>query len=83
MNDVFYFICYPKGNRDKITVIDLSYAVNYERNEWDCTTPTNYEDRDEAIRAARSLAENYGKDYELFESRYDPSTDEYLGEFDV
>jgi hypothetical protein len=62
-------------------VIDLSHCVSYERNEWDCVTSDNYDDRDDAIRAARKLACKLNCNYEMFESRYDEKTNErYLTE---
>jgi hypothetical protein len=77
----FYFLCYPRGDRNCLTVIDLAHVVGYERGEWDAVTPDDFDDRNEAIRAARKLAQEHGKTYEMFESRYG-AMNEYLGEFD-
>lgn len=76
-NDTFYFIAYV-NNRKAVTVIDLAYVVDYERRDWDIVNEETFEDRDEAIFYARRLAEKYGLEYQLFESRYDESLNEYL-----
>jgi hypothetical protein len=77
---LFYFLAYPRGERDKITVIELDAACAYERAEWDCVSPEDFNDRDEAIRHARALCAGKAREYEMFESRYG-GPDEYLGEF--
>lgn len=79
---VFYFICYPRGDKSKIAVIDLDYCMDYERDEWSTVNKINYDVRDDAIRQARYLAKKYDLKYEMFESRYDSNMDEYLGEFE-
>jgi len=81
MSEVFYFIIYPRGDTGRVTVIDLSYAVDYERGDWAAVTPENFEDRDDAIKAARQLSVTYDKEYSMFKSRYG-GKDEYLGEFE-
>jgi hypothetical protein len=81
-NEIIYFLCYPRGNKKQITVIDLQYNMSYERDDWSCVTPHDYLDRDEAICAARYLASKYNLEYLMFESRYDSEQNEYLGEFE-
>lgn len=78
---LFYFLVYPRGGQSQIAVVDLQADLSYQRSEWSCVTPENYQDRDEAIREARRLSSRYGKDYKMFESRYG-GKNEYLGEFE-
>ena len=78
---MIYFICYPRGDKNLLTVIDLASATQYEKNEWDVTTPHEFDNRNEAIAHARGLARDYGLQYKMFESRYDHALNEYLGEF--
>ena len=77
----FFFISYSGRDKNRITVIDLSYAADYERSEFNAVTEEDYYERNKAIIAARALADMYGKEYVMFESRYDSNSDEYLGEF--
>ena len=79
---VFYFCCHPRSNNKVIKVIDLDYAVSYEKNDWDVVDPHEFTDRDEAIKHARRLADVYGLEYRMFESRYGDDKNEYLGEFE-
>jgi hypothetical protein len=76
MDDIFYFLCYPKGDKTKIQVIDLSYACSYERDEWSNVNDMTFYTADEAISYARELASRHNKEYVSFDSRYDESTSE-------
>lgn len=79
---MIYFLCYPSNNESKIKVIDLENCVDYEIDEWARVDRETFSSRDAAIMHARSFAFIHGKEYVLFESRYDKETNEYLGEFD-
>ena len=74
-----YFACYPRGDKTKVTVIDVQYAD--EMHEWSVAHPNDFYVRDEAIEFTRQFAETHGLTYVLFESRYDNEKNEYLGEF--
>lgn len=76
-NETFYFVAFVR-NRQALTVIDLAYTVDYERNDWDAVNDENFHDPDTAIRYARKLADKYGLEYQLFDSRYDSSLSERL-----
>lgn len=76
-NETFYFIAFV-NNRQALTVIDLAYVVDYERNDWDVASAETFQERDTAIQYARKLAEKYGLEYQLFDSRYDESLNERL-----
>ena len=76
MVDVFYFLVFPQGDKNRITVVDLSYACSYERDEWINVNSDTFNYRDEEIPEARRIALKYDLKYELFESRYYSETDE-------
>ena len=78
MGDLFYFIAHPQGDKSRVTVIDLSYSVSYERSDWDAANSINFTNPDEAIKYAKAIADKYNLKYELFNSRYDESTSEVL-----
>lgn len=76
-NDVFYFVAFV-NKRKALTVIDLAYAVDYEKNDWDVASKETFEDPEKACRYARALAEKYGLEYRLFDSRYNEDLSEKL-----
>lgn len=79
MEDVFYFIAQlPRAAMPTLTVIDLSYACAYERDEFRAINNTDYTSLDQAIQDARKLAAQEGMAYQRFESRYHDSLNEAL-----
>lgn len=76
MDDVFYFLIFPRKDISKIQVIDLSYACSYERDEWRNVNDLTFYNPESAIQYARDLAIRHGKEYLPFESRYDSTTSE-------
>lgn len=77
MSDTFYFVAYVE-KRETLTVIDLAYSVDYERDDWDVVNDENFTDPLEAIAYARALAKQHGLKYRLFDSRYHSSLSEKL-----
>lgn len=77
MGDEFYFVALICG-RTAVTVIDLAYCVDYERDEWRVIDDTNFGDPEDAIRHARWFAKVTGLRYVPFESRYNSSLNEPL-----
>ena len=75
---MIYFLVYPRGDRTRITVIDLSQYVSYERGDWDNVNSDTFYSPEEAIVAGRDIAQRHNLSYELFESRYDSSSSEQL-----
>jgi len=69
--DGFFFLVFPRGDRSKITVIDLMYCVSHERGDWENVNDDTYYSRDEAIKAARDIADRHRLVYMPFKSRYD------------
>lgn len=67
----FYFLIYT-NNKQSIKVIDLSWSNAYEMDEWNLVETINdkYIELDEAISIAKNIANNTGKEYLNFESRY-------------
>lgn len=76
-NNTFYFVIYA-NDKTTVKVVDLASCVDYERSEFPAVNNENIYDRDEAIQYARSLADEHGLKYELFESRYDKDLNESL-----
>lgn len=74
--DKFYFIALIE-NKTTLTVIDLSFGTDYERNDWSAVDDENYETHALAICAAREMARFHGLKYKPFESRYDDRLNEY------
>lgn len=73
----FYFIVYPKGDKTRIRVIDLSPSNGHEKNDYALVNEINFYDHLEAISYARQLAEKFKLEYEMFSSDYDDSKNEY------
>lgn len=76
--ETFYFIAHPCGDKDKVTVIDLSYSVDYKRSDWDTINDNNFTCHKEAIEYGRAIADKFNLKYELFNSRYNESLNETL-----
>jgi hypothetical protein len=83
MDGLFYILVHPRGDKSQIEVVDLASAVSWEASDYRRVTPHDYGIREEAILEARRLAQRYGLKYNLFESRYNPEDNEYLGEFEA
>lgn len=76
MNDTFYFVIHPRGDKSKVKVVDLGYSVSYQKNEWDCINKETFTDCKEAISYARKIAHKYNLQYQFFESRYNSDLNE-------
>ncbi|MEF1338960.1 hypothetical protein REH81_19630 [Vibrio rotiferianus] len=75
-NETFYFLAYPGGDHKKITVIDLGFSVEYQRNDWANVNDETYYDHEKAITDARKLADKFGLEYVPFDSRYNSDLSE-------
>lgn len=58
-----YHIVYPGGERDKLTVIELSIGIKYELSDYDVASRKEFFDEDEAILYAKKLAYKNDKIY--------------------
>lgn len=78
MNSTFYFVALvDKGKA--LTVIDLAYCVDYERDEWCVVDQVNFRSPQDSIAHAKRLATLNNLNYNRFDSRYDPSLSEPKG----
>ena len=76
-NKIFYFVARVKTEQGMgVTVIDLSEAVDYQRNDWDAVNDFNHESLEGALAEARLFAFDNDVPYVPYESRYDESTNE-------
>lgn len=82
MDEIFYFICYPQGDRSKIQVIDEQQNLHYEKHDFALVNDLEWDNSKEAISYAKNLAEKYNLTYVPFESRCshdkDEGSDSYL-----
>lgn len=58
MNDNIYFICYPGGDRSKITVAYESYACEYEIKDYALASRHRWYDFKEANDYCKQLAKD-------------------------
>jgi len=77
-----YFLVYPRGDMSYIAVVDLQSDLLYEKNDWKCVNNDVFISRNEAISTARDLSCRFNLKYQMFESRYDDASNEFLGEFE-
>lgn len=76
MTDTFYFLIRNSVLDRTISVVDLSYAVDYERDDWITVDEKNFVCAEHAIRWGRYIASVEGVPYKDFVSRYDHRLDE-------
>lgn len=65
---MIYFVV--KTPKNKITVIDLSEVVEYQRDEWNTVDSWNFSNAEDAIEHALLWSHVLDLPYEKFESRY-------------
>jgi hypothetical protein len=58
-----YYIIYPEGNRTKLTVIFLPYEIDYEIFDYARASRKEFDNLEEAIEYAKTLAQNNGLEY--------------------
>ena len=61
----FYFIVYPAGDRTKLTVVNLNFSTRHEKNDYSIASRKEFDDRSEAVKYCRELAQ---KNNLIFES---------------
>jgi len=74
--ETFYFLVRNSALDRTISVIDLAYAVDYEREDWITVDDKNFVCADHAIRYGRWKAAVEGVPYQDFISRYNSRLDE-------
>ena len=78
MPEVYYFLVYPRNNRSRITVVQLSrngYAD--DKSDYEIVNDKEYEKLSEAMNSAKKIANKYNLTYEEYNSRYNDES-EYL-----
>jgi hypothetical protein len=51
-----YYIVYPKGDRSKISVVEIDYHLTYELSDYAVASRNSYFSEREAITNAKNLA---------------------------
>ena len=69
MNEIFYFLCHPKGDKTRICVIDEQESLHYEKYDFSLVNDMEWDNSEEAIDYAKKLAVKYDLVYEEFENR--------------
>jgi hypothetical protein len=58
-----YFIIFPSGNRDQISVVELSEHMKYELDDYDVSSRKEFYEVEEAVTYAKELAKDNNKEY--------------------
>ena len=58
-----YFIVFPGGNRDKISVVEIPPALNYEISDYAVASRKEFNEIEEAVEYAKELATSNNKEY--------------------
>ena len=78
MEELFYFICHPQGDKSKIKVIDEQQSLHYEKHDFALINDLEWDNVKDAIEYAKKLAEKYNLEYIPFESRCGHDEDEII-----
>ena len=78
MEELFYFICHPQGDKSKIEVIDEQQSLHYEKYHFALVNDLEWNNVKDAIEYAKKLAEKYNLEYIPFESRCGYDEDEII-----
>lgn len=63
MSGTFFIICYPRGDRSKLAVAEISRNCDYEKNDYRLASRYDYDTYKEAMHAAKYLAIKNGLEY--------------------
>lgn len=58
-----YHIIYPRGERDKLAVVEIVGALSYELNDYAVASRHDYSTYQEAANYAKSLAKEHDKTF--------------------
>ncbi len=58
-----YFIIFPRGDRNKISIVELSEHMRYELNDYAVASRKEFQEVEEAIEYAKELAKDNNKEY--------------------
>ncbi len=59
----FWIICYPKSDRNKLSIAEIQYSSSYEEREYSRASETRFISRERAVRVAKSLAKTHGLEF--------------------
>lgn len=59
-----YYIIYPRGDRSKISVVEIVDALDYELSDYAVASRQSFTDPNEAVPYAKELAKTHGLKYE-------------------
>jgi len=58
-----YFIIFPCGDRNKISVVEIIPALSYEINDYAVASRKEFHEVEEAVEYAKNLAKENNKEY--------------------
>jgi len=59
-----FFIIYPRGDKNKLSVIELDSCMRYELSDYAVASRKDFYDNDEAVIYAKQLAKENNLQYE-------------------
>jgi hypothetical protein len=76
-----FHIIHPRGDRKKVTVLDLGEYEKYELEHYTLASGRTFENLKGAITHARRMSEVHGIEYVMFTPRNPGLEEEYLDTF--
>lgn len=76
-----FYIIHPRGDRKKVTVLDLGGYESYELEHYTLASDRTFENLKGAILHARRIADVYNIEYIMFTPRNPGLDEEYLDTF--
>lgn len=58
-----YFIIFPSGDRNKISIVELSEHMRYELSDYAVASRKEFQEVEEAVEYAKELAKDNNKEY--------------------
>lgn len=63
MNELFWVIVYPRGNRSQLSIAELCDSTEHEMDDYDLASRNKYRDKEECVNRAKHLANENGLVY--------------------
>jgi len=63
VNELFWIIVYPVGNRSKLSVAELCDSTEHEMSDYDLASTIKYRNMEECSNRAKHLAKEHGLVY--------------------
>lgn len=64
MNESKYYIIYPRGERDRLSVVEICHSLSYELSDYSVASRRDFISEVEAITYAAELAKKHGLVFE-------------------